>query len=167
MKITQKYLKSILDYNPETGKFYWKTRSDVRPEWNTKFSGKETGKWGDRYHVLAINNRKYYCHRLAWLYVYGEFPFEIDHINLDPFDNRISNLRSVTKAQNQRHKKLQRNNKSGYKGVCFNKNNKTWQAGIKVNKKNIALGQFGCPTAAHFAYCRAAKKYHGEFARTE
>jgi hypothetical protein len=86
-----------------------------------------------------------------------------DHINGNHLDNRRCNLRIANHTQNMRNSKIRVNNTSGYKGV-YKKRNK-WAARIKVNGKNIWLGVFVTPELAYFAYCEAAKKYHGEFAR--
>lgn len=165
-KLTQEYVRSILYYNPKTGEFFWKVRSDVRKEWNTRHAGKKTGHHGSPYCTLRINDCAYKAHRIAWLYIHGAMPFEIDHIDMDTKNNRISNLREVTKSQNQWGKSIQKNNTSGYKGVCYNKRNQSWQAGIKINGKNKALGQYKTPEAAHAAYCKASAELRGEYGRT-
>jgi hypothetical protein len=164
-------LHAILDYNPDTGKMYWR----VRPEsmfkslrsarmWNTRYSGRETapapGGWG--YKILSIFSVKHRVHRVAWAMYYGEWPeFEIDHINRNPDDNRISNLRAATSLQNSRNKGEYVNNKSGYRGVTWHKSSNKWMAQIKFNRKNIHLGLFSCPKKAGDAYIKAAKEYYG------
>ena len=87
----------------------------------------------------------------------------VDHINGNVLDNRRSNLRICTKHQNTMNKIV--TNTSGYKGVSWHKRDKKWQAQIKINYVNIHLGLFSTPELAHKAYCEAAIKYHGEFAR--
>jgi len=96
--------------------------------------------------------------------VEGEF---CDHINRAKTDNRRSNLRVATKADNMRNKGLQKNNKVGYKGVCFRKDGsrqKRWVAQISFNGKVIQLGLFATPEEAAKRYDEAAREYHGEFA---
>ena len=92
---------------------------------------------------------------------------EIDHINGDKGDNRIANLRLCTINQNRQNKPKYKNNKSGFKGVCFEsgEREKPWRARIVVNKKAISLGNFHTKLEAHHAYQEAAKKYFGEFNR--
>jgi hypothetical protein len=88
----------------------------------------------------------------------------IDHINLNIFDNRKSNLRKCTHAQNMRNSGIHRNNKTGYKGITFSERLGKWIAYIKINYKRIHLGCFNSQIDAACAYNKAAKKYFGEFA---
>lgn len=166
-RITQQYLKSVLEYNPETGVLTWRKRNDVDNSWNTKYAGKKIG-WSHShgYIQLCINYNKYYAHRIVWLYMTGKWPKEIDHIDTNKGNNKFSNLREVTHVQNGYNRAKHKDNLSGYKGVTYDKRDATWMANITVNKKTIYLGRFKGPASAHIAYCRAAKKYHGEFART-
>jgi hypothetical protein len=93
------------------------------------------------------------------------FPrLDVDHSNGDTLDNRRHNLRLATRAQNSRNGKRRVNNTSGFKGVSLHRDN-VWLAKITVAKKQIYLGTFTSPEEAHAAYCRAADRYHGEFAR--
>jgi hypothetical protein len=101
---------------------------------------------------------------LAWLYVHGEFPLFIDHVNGDRADNRLDNLRLASKQQNQQNRGVQRNNKLGVKGVI--KTSSAFVAAITVNRRNIHIGSFRTLEAASAAYGAAAVKYFGEFAAT-
>ena len=89
--------------------------------------------------------------------------YVIDHINGNGLDNRKANLRPATVAQNAWNSK-KRNPRSGYKGVCFDKDKGLWRAAIVCNRKRIHLGYFKDKTTAAKAYDKAAKKYHGQFA---
>jgi hypothetical protein len=91
---------------------------------------------------------------------------ETDHINGDYLDNRHENLRICTTSENQRNKRIQANNTSGYKGVCWDKKNKKWCAQIKCNGISKKLGRFENIFDAARSYDIAAKKLFGEFART-
>lgn len=84
----------------------------------------------------------------------------IDHKDRNPLNNCRDNLRAATHSQNRANSK--RHSESGYKGVYRNGN--SWQARINVNGKSIHLGYFDDPEKAHKVYCKAAVKYHGEFA---
>jgi hypothetical protein len=89
----------------------------------------------------------------------------VDHISGDTLDNRKSNLRICSLAENSRNSKLSKANTSGYKGVSFDKKNGKWRAFITKNRKQYSLGYFETPEEAYRAYCEASKKYHGEFGR--
>jgi hypothetical protein len=91
--------------------------------------------------------------------------FEIDHIDGDGLNNRRSNMRLSTHAENMRNRRIAKNNTSGFKGVAWDKNGAKWRAKIKVDGEQIHLGQFDTPEAAHAAYVAASEKLHGEFAR--
>lgn len=92
---------------------------------------------------------------------------EVDHKNLDPLDNRRSNLRLATSSQNKTNQSKHQSNTSGFKGICWISSRGKWIAKIRVSKRVIYLGEFDTPEKAHEAYCEAAIKYHGEFARLE
>jgi hypothetical protein len=99
--ITAERLRQLLHYDPERGVFTWLSRPAER-SWNTRFAGTRAGTInGLGYVVIGILGRRYKAHRLAWLYVHGEWPGrELDHINCDKSDNRIANLRPATRSQN-------------------------------------------------------------------
>lgn len=137
--ITQKELKEIISYCPETGTFRWiQTRYKSVAEKGMLAGG--TSKTG--YHRIAINNKRYQSHLLAWLYVYGCWPDgEIDHINHDRSDNRICNLRVVDSSGNKKNLSLASNNASGITGVYWYERYKAWSAQIQVDGKVIYLGR--------------------------
>jgi len=89
---------------------------------------------------------------------------QIDHINHDTLNNQRENLRICTPSQNNMNKAKRKDNTSGYKGVCWQKEVKKWQAKIKVNQKQIYLGCYDNKELAYEAYIKACKKYHKEFA---
>lgn len=155
-------LRRVVHYNPETGIF---TRLS-RPRGKGKVGDKAGWVNSQGYLMLSVLGCYYLGSRLAWFYVTGKWPkADIDHENKDHGDNRWSNLREATRAQNLANRGRHRDNKSGWKGVCAQTGCKNWRATIGVNRKQIALGTFDCPVAAHFAYVVAAAKHYGEFAR--
>lgn len=158
--ITQDKLKGLLNYNPDTGVFTW-----VNARGNLK-AGSVAGTVDYQGYVrISINERRYRAHRLAWLYVHGEtLTVEIDHINGIKSDNRISNLRTATRSQNEANKIKTQKNTSGYKGVSWHKNDKKWVAHITINQKLKCLGSFSTREEAHKAYCKAANDIFGRFA---
>lgn len=175
MAITQEYLKSVLDYNPETGMFVWKYRplehfksQGYCDRWNANYFDKKAGCTNNQgYYKIKINNVAYSAHRLAFLYVYGWMPPEVDHYNLNKSDNRICNLRASNALTNKHNQTKRKDNKSGYKGVVYHKRDKKYQAQIRYNNKLHHLGYFETAEAAGIAYSEAAKLLHGEFARFE
>lgn len=90
--------------------------------------------------------------------------YKIDHGNRDGLDNQKNNLRIASVSENQMNRRIQSNNKSGYRGVYFYHQNKKWHAQIQVGKKKIHVGYFKDIVDAVKAYNKAALKYHGEFA---
>jgi hypothetical protein len=161
-QVTAKQLCQILQYDPETGHFKWR-------------SGKKAGQvagWvsGIGYHQLFINYRQYYAHRLAWLYMTGVMPTsEIDHINGDRLDNRWLNLREVTHANNVVNRGVSKTKKSGLPlGVCLKEDGraKRYFAKLKTNGKSYFLGHFYTAEEASAAYQAKARELFGNFVRT-
>lgn len=169
--LTQEYIKSILDYNPETGIFTWKWRLPIHHRiltWNTKYANKIAGSIRRGYFVICIYRVAYPAHHLAWCYMTGEWPIQIDHRDLNRSNNIFTNIRKATSAQNCANKKLSKvNNTSGYKGIYWLKKKKRWRATIVVNGDRMILGTAKTPEGAYAIYCKAAIEYHGEFARLE
>jgi hypothetical protein len=139
MMINQKRLKDLLEYNPETGIFIWKVRTSKRVK-----IGDVAGCENSRGYVyIKVDNKNYRSHRLAWLYMTGEFPPDcIDHINGITNDNRWINLRSVTHSENMKNQKKLKNNISGHQGVSWDKPTEKWVARHTINNKLIHLGYF-------------------------
>jgi hypothetical protein len=137
--LTQERLKELLHYDQDTGVFTWL----ISPRNNVPIGG-VAGR-ADRKGYIRISYQKtpYQAHWLAWFFVYNKWPDnEIDHINGNPSDNRISNLRDVTRKQNMENKKIYKNNKSGYSGVTWHSRDKKWQVRIGHYGKRISLGFF-------------------------
>ena len=122
------------------------------------------GREGYGYLRVTLKGKKYLQHRIIFLMYHGYLPKFIDHISGVRDDNRIGNLREATKKQNNCNVKLRKDNKSGYKGVNWHKNNKSWLSSIRVNGKSSHIGYYSCKHEAAKAYNDAAIKQHGEFA---
>ena len=151
--ITQAYLKKKVIYHPVDGTF---TRV---------LKDGSIGKTFKASKRIIIDSKEYIPYRLAWLYMTGEWPTNfIDHINRNRTDNRWSNLREATYAENNRNKSIGINNTSGYKGVSWHKRRGKYRAEIRVNGKSKHLGYFDNKEDAYASYIQAAKLYHGEFA---
>jgi hypothetical protein len=160
--LTAERLHSLLAYNPKTGLWVWR----VTPGGRARAGAIAGSLDGCGYHAIKINRRLYLAHRLAFLYINGEWPKgEIDHVNHDRADNQWSNLREATHSQNLGNQGAYKNNRSGYKGVTWQKRDRKWQAQIQVGGKSHHLGHYDTAEAAHAAYCRAAIKHFGQFAR--
>jgi len=164
--ITQKRLHELLDYDPSTGIFRWRTARRGVMRRKNGIAGllhRQSGYWD-----VFVDGRIYRGHRLAWFYVHGRWPPGIlDHINDIRTDNRIINLRKATRSQNNQNTKPNRNNISGLRGVSSSRNSKQqrWQASIKVDGHRYCLGTFSTPEAAHEAYRVASKKHYGSFSK--
>lgn len=144
-------LRLLLDYDPETGKLFWKGRGPKwfasqrsYSSWNSQFSGKEAfGFTDDRgYRVSVLLGRKYSAHRIIWKHYHGFDPQDVDHINGDRSDNRLENLRTVSRLTNTRNQKMPSNNTHGHVGVYFEKNKRLWRAQIRIEGVLKGLGRF-------------------------
>ena len=158
-------LRELLEYDPMTGIFKWR----IYRAWQS-MPGKVAGYATKRGYVhISVDQKSYKAHRLAWLYVHGIWPdtAHLDHINGNPADNRIANLRLATPSQNGMNSRRYQNNTSGFKGVTKGKRDKMWRAQIKKAGVLIQLGRFETPEQAHVAYCAAAVKLHRDYRRTE
>ena len=154
--LTAEYLRSVLDYEPATGIFTWK----VRTANNVKVGDATGSQNGEGYLLIRLQSRLHQAHRLAWFYVYGTWPEDqLDHINRNRSDNRISNLRAVTNKQNMQNAGKRRDNTSGYQGVSWHKHGSKWQVGIVHNQKRMHLGLFDDLEAAIAARKAAEKIY--------
>jgi hypothetical protein len=165
--ISADFVREILSYDPETGEFRWKWRDDIRKCDNARLVGKVAGSLDSHgYIVIGINLQIYQAHRLAWLHIHGVWPVnQIDHINNDKADNRITNLREATSQENQRNVGLQKNSSTGIAGVSWNKRDQKYQARITVDRKFISLGYFDTLEKAAKARAEAESFYFGEFRR--
>ena len=154
-------VRELLHYDPETGIFVRKTKV-----------AKSMCNIGDRadrlittshaagYYRVFFDAKQHYAHRVAWLYVYGQWPAgEIDHINGNRSDNRIENLREASHAVNMQNVLLPRkHNKSGFLGVS--KDKKRWCAAVMLNGKRHRIGAYDSPEEAHKAYLEAKRILH-------
>tara|TARA_R110000787_G_scaffold275859_1_gene384656 strand:- start:193 stop:693 length:501 start_codon:yes stop_codon:yes gene_type:complete len=155
--LTQKKLKEILHYDPLTGLFTWRVARGTRAIVGAEAGCKDNQ---SQYIKIGISGKNFHAHRLAWLYIYGEFPRnQTDHINHNREDNRIVNLRSVTCQENQRNMKKRSDNTSGHLGVSWHKHSGKWQVSIRANKKVIYIGTFDNIEDAVVARASASLEY--------
>lgn len=167
----------MLRYEPETGKFFWLPNQKKPNWWNTKHANKVAGTKAARIGkhrgyvqiMTTIGNKMVYvrAHRLAWFISYGELPPEIDHLNGDRADNRLTNLRAANASMNLKNKKMYSTNSSGYTGVRWHKRDKKWVASGKIDNKYIHLGRFenieiAAAVARNFRLQNGFSVRHGE-----
>ena len=158
--MTVERLRSVVDYNSDTGKFTWKYRVDVERAWNMKHVGKETGckNHSDRltYLVVRIDDVLYRAHRLAWLWVYGRWPEGfIDHRDGDGTNNQIANLREGSNQRNAMNQARRYDSTSGVTGVSWSKAAEKWMAYVYLDGGRKYLGIFSDFSVAADAAKRA------------
>jgi hypothetical protein len=171
-------LRKIMRYEPDTGKLFWLERSPslfgpctqgaqrAANVFNSRYANKEafTSACKRGYMRGRIFMTNAYAHRVAWCLYYGGWPsIEVDHINQNKSDNRISNLRLATPSENRCNRGKQKNNKSGFKGVKKSATEGKWVSYIRANGKCYYIGTFPSKNEAHLAYVQFAEKLHGEF----
>lgn len=156
-QITQADLKENLNYDPKAGVFTWKKTGKGRRVNGTAGHRRKKG-----YMQIWIYGKLYYTHRLAWLYVYGEWPkHRIDHINGNTQDNRIQNLRDVPQAVNAKNARKWGHNTSGYTGIDWDKKSGRWRARIAIGQgEQKHLGYFKNIQDA-IAARKQAEEHHG------
>lgn len=174
-EITREVLLQYLDYDESTGAFKWKkrelasfSRAQNGISWNGRYAGKPAfnyiGVGG--YRSGKFQGIKLYAHRVAWMYLYGEWPLgDVDHINRNRSDNRKENLRLATRSENIRNSTMHFDSPVGYKGVRKHRSIPgLYEARIYINKKMVRIGKFNSAIEAREAYIAAAEKHFGEFA---
>jgi hypothetical protein len=163
MTLTLNRLRQLLEYSPDDGVFVWLVNRRGR------FArvGEVAGKLNEHGYIrIGIDGRIYLAHRLAWFFVHGEWPHRgLDHANGNAADNRISNLRLATTAQNIQNSRARVPH--GLKGAYYKPRykKKPWIAQIKYDKKSHHLGSFATAKEANAAYLAAATEAFGAFAR--
>jgi len=137
-QLTQTELKGLFHYNPETGIFIRLTnQAPIARKGGIAGTKTKAG-----YIRISINYKKYFAHRLAWLYMTGAWPAnEIDHENHIKDDNRWDNIRDETHAENMKNQSIGKNNSSGIAGVSWFQKLKAWRANIGINGKDKCLIQ--------------------------
>lgn len=156
VQLTKSLLNELFEY--KDGELYWK--KSIRPGWN----GKKVGSLKpSKYKQVQIGKKLYLVHRLIFLYHYDFMPEYIDHIDNNPLNNCIENLRQATKSQNALNRKLV-NSSSGVKGVNWHKRDKKWNVRLQINGVRKEFGSYYSIEAAKFVADFVRHKYHKEFA---
>ena len=150
------HIRNVLDYDPLTGNFIWKTHK-YRLDLIGKVAGSptNTGYW-----AISIDNKKRLAHRLAWLYMTGEWPIEhIDHKDGNKQNNSFANLRAVSRFENlQNMREPTKANKSGFLGVSAHQGK--WRVQIMADGRRIRESGFNTPEEAHQRYLTLKRLYH-------
>jgi hypothetical protein len=145
MNISKDRLRALFEYDPATGSLISKQkRSSISV-------GDACGHIAsDGYVYHRVDGKEYLVHRLIWVWHFGEIPIasNIDHINGIKNDNRIANLRLVTQAENQKNKRLQKNNTSGFNGVSWDGSRNKWRVQISLRGHRVLIGEFSTKSAA-------------------
>jgi HNH endonuclease/AP2 domain len=167
-------LHKLVSGNPKTGKMTWLFRpAEFFPDahaakaWNARYAESPAFESlrTDGYLSGRLFRKSYKAHRVIWALHYGVWPAQqIDHINREKADNRISNLREATPSQNSRNVASKPGSSSRFLGVSLHKPTGTWSAKLSVAGKHTSLGYFNCEVAAARAYDAAAFADSGEFA---
>jgi hypothetical protein len=159
---SQSNLQERFEYSVITGALHWRTSPHHTVKVGTIAGNLGTTRRHGRYRRIKIANENYPAHRIIWCLVTGEDPgvMQVDHINGDSSDNSWHNLRLVTPSENGHNQRLASDNKSGYTGVCWNRQHEKWGAFIGVNGKQRFLGRFATPEEAHQAYLKAKRELH-------
>lgn len=154
--LSQERIKELFEYNTDTGDLIWKVSRGTRKKGSIAGSINSEG-----YLCIGVDGEVYHAHRIIWIYVYGEPPEKpnIDHINREKTDNRISNLRAATCYENVVNRGLQKNNKSGCSGVRWIEKDKRW----RVTIRGKAYGQFKTFEEAREVRKNTAENILGEF----
>ena len=159
--VTQDRLKFLFRYEENTGNFIRLIKTAKRSKIG-EIAGTQHNKG---YWIIMVDGVIYLAHRLAWLYMTGQWPDDqVDHIDMDRKNNKWSNLREATQTDNQGNKRVRLDSKNKLKGV-FKSGSKFWSS-IRHSGKTTYLGTFDCPAAAHFAYTIAAHERFGPYARS-
>lgn len=153
-------LRAVISYNPETGEFIRLVRLAQRHQVGDRADFLVTGGGLRGYRRVAFDSKRYLAHRLAWLYVHGDWPaLDVDHINGNRGDNRIANLRPVGNQINRENlRRARRDNKLGVQGV-YQVGNRFF-ASVQLNRKRVYYKSFATPEEAHEAYVRAKRELH-------
>lgn len=158
IEISQKYILEFFTY--KDGNLYIKNKVN-----KNSIIGEKAGticKTG--YTQISINYKKYYLHRLIWLYHYGKLPEkQIDHINRNKSDNRIENLRECSQSKNLMNTRISKRNKSGIKGLSWCDTHQRWRVCLSINKKVATIGYFKDKELAELVTLEAFNKYYGEY----
>jgi hypothetical protein len=164
--LTVERLRELLEYDAETGVFRWRVTRGGRRSGSVAGTVHKEKNGKTSYIKISIDSVGYLSHRLVWMYIHGNFPnVDVDHIDLNGLNNRVSNLREATHSQNHANRAVNKNNDLGVKGVRQVPSG-NFRAVIKFHRKTLYLGTYPTAALASAAYSAKAKELFGEFSRT-
>ena len=162
--LTQERALQAFDYNPVTGKLFWKVFTSRRVKVGQEAGSLNTSGAAKGYISVRIDTKLYLAHRVIWLMVHGEWPEQdTDHLDLNRSNNKLSNLRTASRAQNMWNRPKLSGNTSGVKGVFRSKTTGNFIASTRCNGKKIHIGVYKTIEEAHKAWIAAVTTYHGSF----
>ena len=162
-KLTQAKVKRLFEYRD--GELYWKVDRGNKVKKGDKAGSIVTISKSRKVYFVTVNSHTYSAGRLVFLMFHGYLPEYVSFVDGNGTNVKIENLRAATRSQLTTFAKITKSNYLGYKGAFLDKRTGKYFAQIMKNKKFYYLGTFDTPQEAHKAYCKAAKKLHGEFAR--
>ena len=167
-RMSPDYARELFDYDSATGKLFWRVRPrehfrTTRGQRlaNTKFAGKEAGTENDFGHLaVEVEGNNWLVHRIVWMLHYGKLPGTVDHIDRNPKNNRIENLRECSQSENSVNSR--RRASGAFSGVLESRPG-VWRARLGVRRKRIHLGYFRTREDAELAYQKGLRDTFGEF----
>ena len=158
VELTQQELRKLMHYDPLKGEFTWRvSRGGVK-------AGSVVGhRVSKGYLRCRVGRKNLLLHRLAFLYMEGEVPEQVDHKNLDKSDNSWDNLRACNNSQNMSNRGLSKANTSGYKGVSYHKRMGKWMSSVGHLGNTVFLGYFDDIELAALVSSEARKTLQGDF----
>jgi hypothetical protein len=169
-ELTKDYVCSLFDY--KEGILYWKERPRehfkrdwIFKHWNKRYSGQRASSRSGKYAVVSINKIRYQEHSIVFLMHHGYLPKIIDHIDNNPQNNCIENLREASYSENLQNAKKPKSNTSGAKNVFWSKQKQKWYVRFYLNKKGKHFGFYDDFELAELVAYEAREKHFGKFAR--
>lgn len=162
---TRERVLELLAYEPATGTFRWLKHARASRVGTVAGYNQSHGRW-----KIWIDGGMHFAHRLAWLVTYGEWPDgQVDHIDGDPLNNALANLRLADQTQNNGNARGHFDSQTGVKGVYRQVNSRRNPFYAQITHRGVTrnLGSFPTVEAAAIAYARAAAETFGEFARPD
>jgi hypothetical protein len=157
--ITQEQAIKFFEY--KDGILYWKSMPYKRND----LIGTEAGTLDRDRKQITINKKHYKTHRLVYLMFHGYMPKEVDHIDNNPLNNRIENLRLANRSEQCCNTRIRKDNTSGIKGVSWDKSRNKWVVTVTKNKKTVYTNRFIDLELAQLVAIEARDKFHGDFAK--